>query len=56
VAGLSYDAGLRWRLQDAVLPFGSSRGVSNELVAEEARISLRSGVVLVIHTASSPKA
>jgi len=50
VTGLTYEAGLRWRLSDAELPFGSSRGVSNELVAREARISLRSGVILVIHT------
>jgi len=50
VAGLTYGPGLRWRLDDAILPFGSSRGVSNELVAETASISLRSGVILVIHT------
>ncbi len=50
VDGLTYDAGLRWRLHDARLPLGSSRGVSNELVAETARISLRSGAILVIHT------
>jgi len=55
VAGLSYDAGLRWRLQDAVLPFGSSRGVSNELIANEARITLDSGVILVIHTSQHPE-
>ena len=48
VAGLSYHSGLRWRLQDATLPFGSSRGVSNELTAREARITLRSGAILVI--------
>ena len=52
VTGLTYHRGLRWRLTDAVLPFGSSRGVSNELVAEEARLSLKTGVVLVIHRAS----
>jgi len=50
VTGLSYHSGLRWRLTDATLPFGVSRGVSNELIAEQARITLRSGVILVVHT------
>ncbi len=49
VTGLSYHSGLRWPLQDATLPFGSTRGISNELTAEKARITLRSGVILVIH-------
>ena len=49
VSGLTYHHGLRWVLTDATLPFGSSQGVSNELVAEEARLSLRTGAVLVIH-------
>jgi len=51
VSGLTYHSGLRWRLEDARLPFGSSRGVSNELTAAQARIALRSGVILVIHRA-----
>ena len=51
VSGLTYHLGLRWRLTDAALPFGHSRGVSNELIAPEARITLRSGVILVIHRA-----
>ncbi len=53
VTGLTYHHGLRWRLTDAVMPFGSSRGVSNELVAEEARLSLKTGVALVIHRESN---
>ena len=53
VTGLTYHHGLRWTLTDAALPFGSSRGVSNELVAEEARLSLRTGIVLVIHRAAN---
>ncbi|HIQ12709.1 MAG TPA: thiamine diphosphokinase [Caldilineales bacterium] len=52
VTGLTYHHGLRWTLTDAILPFGSSRGVSNELVAEEARLSLKTGVILVIHRTS----
>jgi len=50
VSGLTYHGGLRWLLHDATLPLGSSRGVSNELTDDTARISLRSGVILVIHT------
>jgi thiamine pyrophosphokinase len=54
VTGLSYHSGLRWPLEDAALPFGSSRGVSNELIAEKAHITLHSGVILVIHTRRQP--
>jgi len=50
VTGLTYHNGLRWPLQDATLPFGSTRGISNELTQEEALISLRTGILLVIHT------
>ncbi len=49
VEGLTYDSGLRWPLHDFTLPFGSSRGVSNEMVAGAATISLRAGVLLVVH-------
>lgn len=49
VTGLSYDAGLRWRLHDFTLPFGSSRGISNEMTANRAAIRLKTGVLLVIH-------
>ena len=49
VTGLTYHRGLRWLLKDATLPFGSSRGVSNELVADEAYITLRTGVILIAH-------
>jgi len=52
VTGLTYHHGLRWPLTDAALPFGSSRGVSNELVAEEARLSLKTGVILVVYRES----
>ena len=55
VAGLTYHSGLRWRLEDATLPFGSSRGVSNELIDNEARITLDSGIILVIHTSQHPE-
>ena len=50
VEGLTYHTGLRWPLQDATLPFGSTRGISNELIEQKARISLKTGILLVIHT------
>lgn len=49
VEGLTYHGGLRWPLHDFALAFGSSRGVSNEMTATSAAISLRHGVLLVIH-------
>jgi len=49
VEGLTYHSGLRWPLHDFTLPFGSSRGVSNEMVADRAVLSLRAGVLLVLH-------
>ena len=52
IEGLTYHHGLRWPLQDFTLPFGSTRGISNELIEEQAHISLRNGILLVIHTTS----
>ncbi|NOX62082.1 MAG: thiamine diphosphokinase [Chloroflexi bacterium] len=49
VIGLTYHRGLRWMLNDFTLPFGSTHGISNEMTANEAEISLRRGVLLVIH-------
>ncbi|GAB4581154.1 MAG: thiamine diphosphokinase [Anaerolineales bacterium] len=45
--GLTY-TGLTWPLDHATLPFGTPRGVSNTFAAEEAEISLREGVVVII--------
>ena len=42
--------GLRFPLGDESLPLGPSRGLSNELLASEARISSRRGCLLVVHT------
>ncbi len=53
VEGLTYHHGLRWPLHDFTLPFGSTRGVSNELIDPSAHISLRHGVLLVIHIPAS---
>ncbi len=51
VHGLTY-TGLRWHLRQATLFLGSSRGVSNQMVGHQAHITLRSGVILVIHRAA----
>jgi len=40
--------GLRYPLDGETLPEGTTRGVSNELLADEAHVSLRSGTVLVV--------
>ncbi|NOZ70357.1 MAG: thiamine diphosphokinase [Chloroflexi bacterium] len=53
VTGLTYHRGLRWPLRDFTLQFGSSRGISNEMIASHAEISLQSGVLLVIHSTHS---
>ena len=53
VEGLTYHSGLRWPLRDFTLPFGSTRGISNEMTEDRAHISLCSGILLVIHTTSS---
>lgn len=49
VEGITY-TGLRYPLEDATLPFGSTRGVSNELLDSVATVTIRAGVALVIHT------
>lgn len=40
--------GLRWALVDAVLGAATTRGVSNELVREEATVEIDDGVLLVV--------
>lgn len=54
VEGLTYHGGLRWPLHDFTLAFGSSRGVSNEMIAPTATISLRRGVLLAVHIPTQP--
>jgi len=41
--------GLRWPLRGETLYSDKTRGISNELLAETATISLKSGLLLVIH-------
>lgn len=42
--------GLQYPLRDETLSFGPARGVSNVLTAPQARITLRRGRLLVVHT------
>ncbi|MGD8791564.1 MAG: thiamine diphosphokinase [Anaerolineae bacterium] len=41
--------GLAWPLEDEILRFGFSRGVSNEMTARQARVALNHGYLLVVH-------
>jgi thiamine pyrophosphokinase len=41
--------GLAWALQGDTLRFGSSRGVSNEMISGEAGIQVGEGLLLVVH-------
>jgi thiamine pyrophosphokinase len=41
--------GLRWPLHDAELRFGSTLGISNEVVGTTVRIQSRTGQLLVVH-------
>ncbi len=47
VTGVTYQ-GLEYPLENATLRLGSTRGVSNTLVSSPARISIASGILLVI--------
>ena len=40
--------GLRWALDGETLRFGTTRGVSNELVGERATVAIAAGVLLVV--------
>lgn len=42
--------GLRWPLVDQTIKFGSSRGLSNQLTSDLARVTVATGVLLVIHS------
>jgi thiamine pyrophosphokinase len=41
--------GLAWALEGETLRLGFSRGVSNEMTGDEARIALQDGLLLVVH-------
>ena len=42
-------AGLAWALHHQTLLFGSSLGISNKMIAAEAHVSLREGILFVVH-------
>lgn len=44
--------GLRWPLLDQTIKYGSSRGLSNQLTSDLARVTVNTGVLLVIHLPS----
>jgi len=44
---------LAYALRDEWLPFGTTRGVSNVALAEEIKVSLSKGELLIIHTRSN---
>jgi thiamine pyrophosphokinase len=52
VAGVTL-TGMEYPLNESLLPFGFTMGISNCLVAPEATITLRQGVVLAIHHQAS---
>ena len=41
--------GLKWPLQDETLYPDKTRGISNELLADEATIQIKTGLLLVVH-------
>ena len=43
-----YENGFKYPLVDAVLPFGSTLGTSNEIIEDEAVISVRDGILLIV--------
>jgi thiamine pyrophosphokinase len=47
-------AGLRYPLADEALPLGPARGISNVRVSPDARVTIRTGIVLVVETTGSP--
>ncbi|MCC6802586.1 MAG: thiamine diphosphokinase [Anaerolineae bacterium] len=49
VHGVATDA-LYYRLNDEDLYFGPARGVSNVMMTEQAAVTVRAGVLLVVHT------
>jgi thiamine pyrophosphokinase len=53
VAGITY-TGLRYPLEDATLPLGSTRGVSNEVSSLPATVRIKAGLALVIQSVEGP--
>lgn len=49
VTGITY-TGMLYPLDNATIPLGSTRGVSNEVISHPATVYIRSGIALVIQT------
>lgn len=45
-----FTKGLRWQLEDELLPLGPTRGVSNEMTSERAEITVAQGRFICVHT------
>lgn len=45
--------GLRWELRDEVLTVGPARGISNEMTADVASVSVESGRLLCVHATAA---
>ena len=45
--------GLRWSLQNEILYAHQTRGISNEMLSDEAHIEIDDGLLLIIHTRSA---
>ena len=45
--------GLRWPLQNEILFAYQTRGISNEMIADEAHVEIENGLLLIIHTRSA---
>lgn len=46
-------SGLRWALDHATLPMGTTLGMSNEVVATPASVAVEAGLLLVVETAAA---
>lgn len=44
-------SGLRWSLSNEVLEFGKARGTSNVMIENQAVVTVRSGILLCVHSA-----
>jgi thiamine pyrophosphokinase len=52
-ANITATSGLRWPLNNEILEFGPTRGVSNELTGKRAELELDSGTIICIHIKKS---
>lgn len=48
-ARVLFTSGLRWQLEDDLLPLGPTRGISNEMTADRAEIMVKQGRFICVH-------